>query len=174
PGLSVERQEALTLSFGPFGTDAYTSGMPGHPNVQHLLKEASTVVDSVFGDGWHTDSPFLPRPPAISMLYAKDIPPYGGDTWWCNTELAYDFLSPQMKHLLQWLKVHMTARNVLRNTVRTAADGSQQVGEIKLTMDQQRIAEGSFLPLVRTHPDTGKKSLYVDQVYSLVFEGLTS
>ncbi|MES2462753.1 MAG: TauD/TfdA family dioxygenase, partial [Armatimonadota bacterium] len=170
--ITIEHQEALTQRFGPFGTDAYTKGIPGHPNVQRLLKEASTVVDRVFGDGWHTDSPFLPRPPAVSTLYGRVIPPYGGDTWWCNTEVAYDFLSPLMKDLIRDLRVHFSAREVLRVNVRTNADGTQQVGEIKLTMDQQRISDGSFHPLVRTHPDTGKKSLYVDQVYSLGIQGL--
>lgn len=170
--ITIEHQEALTQRFGAFGTDAYTKGIPGHPNVQRLLKEASTVVDRVFGDGWHTDSPFLPRPPAISTLYARVIPPYGGDTWWCNTEVAYDFLSPLMKNLIRDLRVHFSAREVLRVNVRTNADGSQQVGEIKLSMDQQKISDGSFHPLVRTHPETGKKSLYVDQVYSLGIQGL--
>lgn len=172
--LSVEHQEALTLRFGPFGTDAYTKGMEGHPNVQRLLKEASTVVDRVFGDGWHTDSPFLPRPPAISTLYARDIPPYGGDTWWCNTELAYDFLSAKMQTLLAGLKVHMSAREVLRTNIQRDARGNPVVGEMQLNMDQTRIAAGSFHPLVRTHPVTGKKSLYVDQVYSLGIEGLSN
>jgi len=171
--MSIEDQEALTLRFGQFGTDAYTKGIPGHPNVQRLLKEKSTVVDRVFGDGWHTDSPFLPRPPAISTLFGADIPPYGGDTWWCNSELAYDFLSPGMKHLIKDLKVHFSAREVIRNTVRINADGMPAVGEIKLTMDQQRISDGCFHPMVRTHPGTGKKSLYVDKVYSLGIQGLT-
>lgn len=169
----IGHQEALTLRFGPFGTDAYTSGMPGHPHVQHLLKEATTVVDRVFGDGWHTDSPFLAQPPAISLLYGKDIPPWGGDTWWCNSELAYDFLSPLMKELIGDLRVHMSARDVIRNTVRTNAAGGQQVGEIAISMEQQSMIEGSFHPLVRTHPDTGKRSLYVDQAYSLGIQGLT-
>lgn len=172
--LTIEHQEALTLRFGPFGTDAYTKGMEGHPNVQRLVKEASTVVDRVFGDGWHTDSPFLPQPPAISTLYARDIPPYGGDTWWCNTELAYEFLSPTLQMLLADLKIHMSAREVLRTNIKLDARGNPIVGEMQLSMDQARIAAGSFHPLVRTHPGTGRKSLYVDQVYSLGIEGLTS
>jgi alpha-ketoglutarate-dependent taurine dioxygenase len=77
--LTIEDQEKLTLRFGAFGTDAYTKGMPDHPNVQHVLKEASTKVDRVFGEGWHTDSPFLAQPPAISMLYARH-----GTSWLTN------------------------------------------------------------------------------------------
>jgi len=170
--ISPADQERFTLCFGPFGTDAYTQGMPGHPNVQHLVKEAATVVPRVFGETWHTDSPFLPRPPAISLLYGLEVPPYGGDTWWSNTELAYSFLSETMKELLAPLRVHMSGREVIRNTVVTSEKGRKKVGEIEITMDQQHIIEGSFHPLVRTHPATGKKSLYVDHAYSLGIQGL--
>lgn len=171
--ISLEDQEALTLRFGPFGTDAYTDGFPGHPNVQQLLKKATTVVKQVFGDGWHTDSPFMQRPPAISLLFGKDIPPYGGDTWWCNSELAYNLLSDKMKTIVADLKVHMSAREVLRNVVQTTDAGDNHVGEINLNMEQQKMVDGYYHPLVRTHPETGQKSLYVDQTYSLGIEGLS-
>ena len=165
-------QERFTLRFGPFGTDAYTQGMPVHPNVQHLVKEAATVVPRVFGETWHTDSPFLQRPPAISLLYGLEVPPYGGDTWWSNTELAYNFLSDGMQQLLAPLRVHMSGREVIRNTVVTSEKGRKKVGEIEITMDQKPIVEGTYHPLVRTHPATGKKSLYVDHAYSLGIQGL--
>lgn len=166
-------QEALTLRFGEYGTDAYTNGMEGHPNVQHLLKEAETVVPRVFGDGWHTDSPFMAQPPSISILYSVDIPPYGGDTWWCNTELAYQHLSETMKQTLAPLKVHMSAGNVIRDTVTRSESGEFIVGEMNLTMDQQNMIKGAYHPIVRTHPGTGNLSLYVDAAYSMGIEGMT-
>jgi len=171
--ITIEDQENLTLRFGPFGTDAYTGGMEGHPNVQRVVKEADTVVPRVFGETWHTDSPFLPTPPAISLLYAVEVPPYGGDTWWGNTELAYEFLSETMQALLADLRVHMSARDVLLSREESARESDRQVGDIKLTVDQKRNIEGSYHPLVRTHPDTGKQSLYVDTAYSLGIQGLT-
>lgn len=171
--MTIEDQEKLTLRFGTFGTDAYTKGMPGHPNVQHLLKEASTVVDRVFGEGWHTDSPFLATPPAVSMLYGKTIPPWGGDTWWCNSEVAYDFLSDGMKKLLTGLRVHMTAREAIRLTVRKDDTGKESVGDMQMVMkEQEEMIKGNFHPLVRTHPATGKKALYVDTIYSQGIQGL--
>lgn len=170
--MRIEDQENLTLRFGPFGTDAYTTGMPGHRNVQHLLKEASTVVDRVFGEGWHTDSPFLTRPPAISTLYGKHIPPYGGDTWWTNTEIAYEFLSDGMKQLLAPLKVHMTAREAIRLTVSKDENGKEIVGDMEMAMETQDMIKGRFHPLVRTHPGTGKKGLFVDQIYAQGIEGM--
>lgn len=172
--MTIEDQEALTLKFGNFGTDAYTSGIEGHPNVQRLIKEASTVIDWIFGDGWHTDSPFLARPPAVSLLQSLDIPPYGGDTWWSNSELAYDMLSDKMKEVIDDLKVHMSAAWVLQNVSKAKPElNDLSVGEIELTMDQQNMVKGNFHPLVRTHPVTGKKSLYCDCSYSMGIEGMT-
>jgi len=172
--MTIEDQEALTLRFGEFGTDAYTNGIEGHPNVQRLIKEASTVVDWIFGDGWHTDSPFLKQPPSISLLQSLDVPPYGGDTWWSNVELAYDLLSDKMKEVISDLKVHMSAAWVLQNVSKAKpVMNDLSVGEIELTMDQQNMVKGSFHPLVRTHPVTGKKSLYCDCSYSMGIEGMT-
>lgn len=171
--MTIEDQENLTLRFGPFGTDAYTGGMEGHPNVQRVVKEADTVVERVFGETWHTDSPFLPRPPAISLLYAVEVPPFGGDTWWSNTELAYAFLSDTMKEQLADLRVHMSARDVLLSRQDSSRDTDRKVGDIKLTVDQQRNIEGSYHPIVRTHPETGNKALYVEAAYSLGIRGLT-
>ena len=170
--ISLDDQERLTLKFGSFGTDAYTGGMPGHPNVQRVIKEADTVVHRMFGETWHTDSPFLARPPSISLLYAVEVPPYGGDTWWSNNELAYDYLSDSMKELASHLKVHMSARDVLLLREESARETGRTVGDIKLTDDQKRNIEGTWHPLVRTHPDTGRKALYIDHAYSLGLQGL--
>jgi taurine dioxygenase len=108
-------QEAFSLRFGDFAEDAYTKGIPGHVNVQPLIKEADTRTGMVFGSGWHTDSPFLPKPPAISMLYGVEIPPYGGDTIWANAALAYAMLSETMQRMLAPLRVHMSMQNVLES-----------------------------------------------------------
>ena len=80
---------AFSTRFGNFAEDAYTDGMPGFREVQPLIKEADDNSEHVFGSGWHTDSPFLPEPPAITMLRSVQIPPFGGDTMWTNSALAY-------------------------------------------------------------------------------------
>ena len=168
--------EAFTRRFGEFGTDAYTSGLPDHPDIQPLIKNAETRVKMIFGEGWHTDSPFLARPPAISTLYSVDVPPYGGDTIWCNTELAYECLSDAMKSLLAPLKVHMSAAGVLAEIDRMADGNSDsnkaKIGTMELDIERQSMIAGSFHPLIRTHPVTGKKALYVEQAYSSGIEGM--
>jgi len=168
-------QEAFTLRLGEFGTDAYTTGMPGHPNIQPLIKEADTQVQMIFGEGWHTDSPFLARPPAVSTLYSVEVPPYGGDTIWANTALAYEYLSDGMTAMLTPLKVHMSAAEVLQEIDRlnpaNSDAASEKIGNIELALERQKMIDGSHHPLVRTHPVTGEKALYVGQTYSLGFEG---
>ena len=185
-------QESFTLRFGEFGTDAYTKGVPEHPNVQPVVKEAQTRLKMIFGEGWHTDSPFLARPPAISMLYGVDVPPYGGDTIWANTRLAYEYLSDTMKRILASLKVHMSAVQVIatieainreneipgRGVERADGNGarpaSTRLGNMEIDTYRQSMIEGQYHPLVRTHPVTGDKALYVDETYSQGIEGMTA
>lgn len=177
--LSHADQERFTLRFGEFGTDAYTTGLEGHRNVQPVVKEADVRVIMVFGNGWHTDSPFLERPPAISMLYGVDIPPFGGDTLFANTELAYDHLSEPMKQVLAGLKVHMSAVEVvavLQEMNRAPGQAEARpgkMGNIELAVEPESMTEGAFHPLVRTHPSTGKKALYVDDTYAQAIQGMT-
>src|SRR5271169_733362 len=106
--------EAFSLRFGPFAEDAYTQGVPGHRNVHPLIKEAEDPSKMVFGEGWHTDSPFLPEPPAITSLRSVQIPPFGGDTTWENSALAYANLSEAYRRMIADLKVHFSIRDVLR------------------------------------------------------------
>jgi len=165
--LSLEDQERLTRCFGEFGSDAYTAGIPGHPNVQRLVKEAEQSSKIVFGEGWHTDSPFLKQPPAISILYSVETPPFGGDTMYASTALAYEYLSPAMQQILSALRVHMSAVRVL-----TLVGETGKLGSSPLNVDQESMITGSFHPLVRVHPITGEKALYVDHTYAIGLEGL--
>jgi len=171
--------EAFSLRFGPFAEDAYTSGVPGHRNVHPLIKEADDQSKAIFGGGWHTDSPFLPQPPAITSLRSVQIPPYGGDTIWCNSALAYAALSPAYRRLIDPLRVHFSMRNVLRNAQEAAEARDNPIGRLgqtrdlaELPEDIQRKLKGNLHPLVRTHPVTGEKALYVDEAYAVGLEGM--
>ena len=172
-------QSAFSRRFGPFAEDAYTKGVPGFPEVQPLIKEADERTGVLFGSGWHTDSAFLPEPPAISLLRSIEIPPFGGDTIWANSALAYRALSPTMQGLLKGLKVHMSMGNVLESARAYAAPVDNPIGRLAQTKgmatlpdDLARKVQGSFHPLVRTHPRTGERALYCDQTYAAGIEGL--
>lgn len=172
-------QSAFARRFGPFAEDAYTQGVPGHPEVQPVIKGADERPGMVFGSGWHTDSPFLARPPAVSLLYGVDIPPWGGDTLWANAALAWATLSPTMQAMLAPLRVRMSmARVVATAQAHQQADDSP-LGRVAATRGAAlppeivRKVEGTAHPLVRTHPVTGEKALYCDETYAVGVEGLT-
>ena len=113
--LSHADHEAFSLRFGPFAEDAYTQGMPSHRNVHPLIKEADDRSEMVFGEGWHTDSPFLPELPSITILCSVQIPPLGGDTTFANAALAFRMLSETYQRMLAGLRTHFSLRDVLHS-----------------------------------------------------------
>lgn len=167
--LSHAEHEAFARRWGSFAPDAYTHGVPGHPNVQPVIKEADHRSKGLFGSGWHTDSPFLPEPPGMTILRSVEVPPFGGDTVWADCALALRMLSPTMQDLLRPLKVRMSARN--NAYTQKLADGK----ELSFASDAAREAAfaGNAHPLVRRHPVTGELSLYVDEVYAVAIEGMS-
>jgi taurine dioxygenase len=92
---------------------------------------------------WHPDSAYLEQPPKISILAAKQIPDAGGDTMFCNQYLAYETLSDGMKAMLEGLRGKFTAAIMAKRT--------GHVGDVPYT----------FHPIVRTHPETGRKALFL-------------
>lgn len=172
--------EAFSLRFGEFAEDAYTKGVEGHVNVQPVVKEADAKVAMIFGSGWHTDSAFLPRPPAISMLYGVEIPPYGGDTIWANAALAYATLSDTMKSMISGLRVRMSMRRVLDAAQQHMEPDDTPLGRLAATREAPVLdpviaakVRGTAHPLVRTHPVTGEQALYCDETYASGIDGLT-
>lgn len=177
--LTHAEHEAFSLRFGAFAVDAYTSGVPGHRDVHPLIKEADDRSGMVFGEGWHTDSPFLPEPPAITILRSVEIPPYGGDTIWANAALAWRTLSETYRTMIAPLRVHFSMRDVLRAAQGAVETRDTPIGRLaatrgaeKLPDDLVRKIEGSFHPMMRTHPVTGETSLYVDGAYAIGIEGM--
>jgi taurine dioxygenase len=172
---------AFSRRFGEFAEDAYTDGVAGFREVQPLIKEADDRSAHVFGSGWHTDSPFLDRPPAITTLRAVQIPPWGGDTMWANAALAYRTLGPATQRMIGELRVHFSMRDVLASAQANAEARDNPVGKLvatralaELPQGLRRKLEGSVHPLVRTHARTGEKSLYIDPSYAIGIEGMNA
>jgi alpha-ketoglutarate-dependent taurine dioxygenase len=177
--LTHAEHEQFSLRFGPFAEDAYTSGIAGHRDVHPLIKEADDRSEMVFGEGWHTDSPFLARPPAITMLYSVQIPPFGGDTIWANSALAYAMLSETYRRMIDGLKVRFSIRDVLRSAQQAVEQRDSPIGRLAATRDAERLSDdllqkiaGNAHPMVRTHPVTGEKALYLDGAYAIHIEGM--
>jgi alpha-ketoglutarate-dependent taurine dioxygenase len=178
--LSHAAHEAFSLRFGPFAEDAYTQGTGDFVNVQPLIKEADDPSKMVFGEGWHTDSPFLPRPPAITMLYSVEVPPFGGDTTFANAALAYASLSDTYQRMIEGLRVHFSVRDVLKSAQDAVQIGDSPIGRLAATRDSARLPDdllrkirGHSHPIVRAHPVTGERALYVDPSYGIGIEGMT-
>jgi taurine dioxygenase len=168
--LSHAEHEAFAARLGPFAVDAYTQGVPGHREVHPIIKEADTKAKSLFGGGWHTDSPFLAQPPAITTLRAVEIPPFGGDTVWANCALAFRHLSQTYQDMLRGLRVWMSASNNVRTQEKLMGRAIDFADKEQFEQGQR----GSYHPLVRTHPETGEESLYICDTYACGIEGMTT
>jgi len=167
--LAPEALENFTLALGEFGEDPFIEPMPGHPNLLELRREPGETVQN-FGAAWHSDWSFQPCPPSGTILHSKVVPPVGGDTLYADTARAYEALSPTMQRMLDGLRaVHSAAfaygpRGVL------AKDAAERT--IKVIVSEEAEKTESH-PLVRTHPVTGRKSIFVNPVYTVRIEGLT-
>ena len=100
--LTPGQHKAFARRFGDMHVHPLTRSMPGHPEIVEVIKESEEHHN--WGDGWHTDLPFLEEPPLGSVLYARDVPPFSGDTHFANMYLAYETLSDTMRGLLDGLK----------------------------------------------------------------------
>jgi alpha-ketoglutarate-dependent taurine dioxygenase len=172
-------QHAFSQRFGAFAEDAYTNGVPDFREVQPLIKEADDRSGMVFGEGWHTDSPFLDEPPAITMLRSVEIPPYGGDTMWANAALAWRMLDDTERSQLAGLKVRFSMRDVLAAAQANAEQRDSPIGKLAATRNLdvlpegvQKKVRGNVHPLVRTHARTGEQSLYIDPSYGIGIDGM--
>jgi taurine dioxygenase len=117
-----------------------------------------------FGGIWHSDTTYLARPPMASMLYAVEIPPYGGDTLFANQYLAYETLSEGYRKLIDGLVG--VSSSLKADASRTREDRLRAAG----VEHKALIAEH---PVVRTHPETGRRALFVNVGHTTHFRGLT-
>lgn len=117
-------------------------------------------------DAWHTDVTWIERPPKIGILKALVIPEYGGDTLWSNTCAAYDALSPVMQEMLAGLNVRHGLDENFWGRVRPKL-GEELTGKVQAQIDAEVIH-----PLIRTHPETGRRALFVAGDFMLGIEGM--
>ncbi|MGE0152254.1 MAG: TauD/TfdA dioxygenase family protein [Reyranellaceae bacterium] len=164
--------ERFTSYFGPFGQEPFVDGISTeHPNVLAVIKEADETRKANFGGNWHSDWSFQEAPPAGTFLYALDVPPHGGDTMWANQYLAYETLSPGMQRLLDGLAAMHSARRPYGRRGIYADKSQARSMKIRTGIEaEEEIAH----PVVRVHPETGRKALYVNQVYTIRFKDMTA
>lgn len=168
--LTPEQQVELTLRFGPVLRVPYIAPLADHPDVVAVLKEPDERNISTFGGTWHSDFSFLDEPPSLTLLYALELPEVGGDTLWASQYAAYDALSTGMKRLLDPLRaIHTAWPHGTRGPDTTAAVSRSVV----MTRNDPSADREVVHPVVRVHPVTGRKALFVNPVYTQRFEDMT-
>jgi len=142
----------------------FVKGLDSFPQIIEVKKLEHER--SNFGGIWHSDTTYLDEPPMGSMLLSREIPPYGGDTLFANQYLAYESLSETMKRLLDGLTGISTSAKA--DVSRTREDRIKSDG--KHDAPKNYVAEH---PIVRTHPETGRKALYVNQAHTAGIKGMS-
>jgi taurine dioxygenase len=146
-----------------------------HPNYRGMQDDDEIVMvrrepgdQHIVGEDWHADTTMVEAPPMGAILYAIEVPPFGGDTCFANQCLAYDALSDGMKRMLEGLRAVHSDRMVAGPQAGRNAHRSTKVRE-----DTAWRETVSTHPVVRTHPETGRKLLFVNHSYTVGFEGMT-
>jgi taurine dioxygenase len=166
--LIVEQHKAFSRLFGELTELPQAPTYAGHADMQEVRREAHEPVSVVPFTKFHTDSPFLPRPPLCMVMRALEAPKYGGDTAFANMYLAYEELSDGLKETLSRLKVVYSGKDIWSKNAKLDKDKQLRLREgHSFTEDQLE----SVHPAVRTHPRTGRKAVYVTGAYFKGFEG---
>jgi len=164
--LTPADQTRFAERFGELEAYPFIEPLAGHPFVIPIVKEPETR--SNFGGGWHSDMSYQERPVKATILYAIDVPARGGDTLFANMTAAYEALSPGMKRLLDGLRAVFTASKV------HGATGFYKDADHPMSMKKNASREEARYhhPVVRTHPETGEKALFLDAPHVERFEDM--
>jgi taurine dioxygenase len=164
--LDTERHKVFTRRFGEIFIHPNYNGVSADPEIVDIRREPGDK--KIVGEDWHTDTTMVAEPPLGAILYAIEVPPYGGDTLFANQYLAYESLSDGLKHTLEGLRAVHTDRMVAGPR---AAMNAQRSTKVREDADWRETI--SVHPVVRTHPETGRKLLFVNRSYTVGFEGWT-
>ncbi len=159
--LEPEHHKAFGERIGPLQVHAFLQnrGSEGHPEVVVFESNADRPF---VASGWHSDVSFLETPPMASVLRGIEVPTHGGDTMWASMYAAYEALSDKMQRLMSELQaVHDTAATFSRGAYPS---------ESKAPADRPPSA---LHPVVRTHPVTGRKALYVNSAFTRKIKGMS-
>ena len=154
-----------------FGEPCYypfVTGIEGFPFIFEVVKEEKETVN--FGGNWHSDTTYLPQPPLATLLYALETPARGGDTLFTSTHAAYDALSEGMRAMVDQL--------VGVNSASLKVTGGRRkmhstIGGMKVQDIEHADGYEAEHPVARTHPDTGRKALYLSRSHTIRFRDMS-
>jgi taurine dioxygenase len=156
---------AFARRFGEPVRYPFVKGFEAHPEIIEVAKLPHETVN--FGGIWHSDTVYLEQPPMATMLLARELPPYGGDTMFASMYGAYESLSPGLRAVLDGLDA--VNSSALADVSKTREDRIRD----QASDDDEPQHFLSTHPVVRTHPETGRKALYVNPAHTASFAGMT-
>jgi taurine dioxygenase len=160
--LSPARFLAFAAHFGRVIEYPFLKGLEDFPLIVPVVKLEHETVN--FGGIWHSDTTYQPDPPSATLLIAREVPPAGGDTLFANQYLAYENLPDAVKQQLTGMKA--VSSSAKADTTKSREDRVRERGN--------PAAAGEYLaehPVVRTHPETGRKALYLNPAHTVCFVG---
>ena len=158
--LTSEQHVALASKFGPLETHAYVRGLSEFPEIIRIIKKPEEKTQ--WGEGWHSDVSYNEKPTKAVILKSIKIPPVGGDTVFSNMELAWETLEEEIKNKIKNKKA-----------VHSSLGGGFFLDKYKAMQSNGNMDEYSNThPILRTHPETGKKILFVNWTYTKEIVGM--
>lgn len=160
--LSPDQQLAFARQFCEVDKYPFLKGIDGHPLVAPILKLPEEKVN--FGGMWHSDTCYLEAPAAGAVLHAIELPPCGGDTLYANMGLALETLDGDLREQVEGLRVVCSS----------AKPGISKTRAARLAESRDESSPDAFEnvhPVVRTHPESGEKILYVNEAHAVRFDG---
>ena len=165
--LDADTQKAFTRRFGDIFVHPNFNTGRGDPEIVELVRNPGDA--SYPGEQWHSDTTMMAQPPMGAILFAIEVPPYGNDTLFTNQYLAYETLSPGLRRTIDDLKA-------IHSDVRVAGPQARmnKLRSTKVREDDDWRATENAHPVVRTHPETGRRALFVNIAYTLRFEHMSA
>lgn len=166
--LDLDDLERVTDLLGGRDLTPYVGSVEGRPYVIRVIKEPSDVIN--FANAWHTDLSYQAEPPSYTLLHAREVPPYGGDTLWANQYMAFETLSSGLRRTLLGLRAVHSAGTAYGTG--GLLDRARALTSMAIEPSEQAYEE-CVHPVVRRHPVTGLSALYVNPVYTTRLAGWT-
>ena len=162
--ITPEQQITFAKHFGEIHHHPFMKHMDEYPEILEIIKEEGDT--KAFGEVWHTDQMFNPKPAKATILYAKETPDAGGDTLFANMYLAYETLSEPMKSLLAGVKTWNVGdrKKLMQGDKMGIAPDGRYTGNERMAAkvrDPGDLQTEAAHPIVRTHPEAGRKALYI-------------
>ena len=168
--LTPDQLVSFSKQFGDIGEDPFFGHIDEHPQVASIQRNADEKT-TIFAEVFHTDWSFMPIPPAGTALYGITIPPVGGNTLFADQVLAYEQLPESLRSRVDGLTaIHSAALGYAPDGAYGEAD--QEKGRSMKILPSEKALATYQHPLVREHPETGKRALFSSAAYIKGFVGL--